>query len=94
MTEVEYKVSLYPSRFLGYQSKARDKGEVKAYISTIWEYCGADYWKFIFSLDFILLLERICLERAFQKIRMKDRCKPYKSFTCKMEWIAHQLYKE
>ncbi len=89
---IKYKVSLYPSKYVGYQSKARDKGEIKAYISTIWEMCDSNFWKFVFWLDYIIVLERICLERGLQKIKMTNRCKPYKNFTCKMEYIAYHLY--
>ena len=92
MTEVEYKVSLYPSKFLAYQSKARGNGEVKAYISTIWKMCDSDFFRFVYWLDFLIVLERICLERGFQKVKMTNRCKPYKNFTCKMEWVAYNLY--
>jgi len=94
MTEVEYKISIYPSKFLGYQSKARNKGEVKVYVSTLLKYAENDFWKFVHWLDAITLIERLCLERGFQKIKMKDRCKRYKdSFGCKMEWVAYQMFK-
>ena len=35
MTEVEYKVSLNSSRFLGYQSKKKQKGTVKVFAHNI-----------------------------------------------------------
>ena len=91
MTNVEYKVSLYPSKYVGYQSKAQGDGIVKTYISTIWKMCDSDFFKFVFWLDFITVLERVCLERGFQKIKMINRCKPYKKHNCKMEWVAYNL---
>lgn len=92
MFEVEYKVSIRPSKHLAYQSKAQNKGIVKTYINNIWDICNDDFCEFVCTLDFIILLERVCLERGFQKIRMKDRCKQYKDFNCKMEWVACNLY--
>ena len=35
----------------------------------------------------IFLLERICLERAFQRIRLRNRCNP-----CRMEPLAQVMY--
>lgn len=87
MTEIEYKISLYPSKCAAYQSKNKDKGEIKLYISTIWKHSkNFDY--FVQWIIYYTIVERICLERAFQKIRMKNRCKP-----CKMEKYALEMYK-
>lgn len=97
MNEVTYKFSTYPSRFLGYQAKKQDTGTVTLYISSIWN----EAEKFDDFLEIFLdtlILERICLERGFQKIRMKNRCKPFTvrspyngnevEFPCKMSYIA------
>jgi len=42
--------------------------------------------KFIKTFIFLIILERICLERGFQKIKMKNRCNP-----CKMEKYAYKI---
>jgi hypothetical protein len=91
--QVDYYLSLYPSKFLGYQAKAQNTGKVTLYISTIWnqmqdstpfEYSLDEFfYVFVDNLIYTLILERVCIERAFQKIRMKDRCNP-----CKMEKYA------
>lgn len=87
---VEYKVSTHPSKFFGYQSKKDNIGKLVIYISTILnsldktnidsndvDECGKSVFdKFVDELITIMLVERCCLERAFQKIRMKNRCKP------------------
>ena len=33
--EIKYKISTFPSKFMGYHSKNKENGEVKSYISTI-----------------------------------------------------------
>ena len=104
--EVDYKISLHPSKFAGYQSKNKNKGEVKIFVSSIWKWVHSWRWTsyfikdeateimfddFVNELKFTLILERICLERAFEKIRMKNRCKPFENFYCKMEKIAYLM---
>lgn len=90
---VNYKISSYQSKFLGYQSKKGNFGVIKLFICTIWKY-SSDFDTFVDNLNYILITERICLERAFQKIKMRDRCKPYDGnnqfgkFGCKMDYIA------
>ena len=81
-----YKISLYPSKFVGYQFKSGATGEVKVFISTIWNH-SITFEDFLEKIIYITILERICLERAFQKIRMKNRCKPF----CKMEKYAIKM---
>lgn len=108
LPKVEYKISLYPSKFIGYQSKKGNKGCVKLYISPIWKYIHSLRWKTYFDEDWIIefmfdefinellytmLLERICLERGFQKIKMKKRCKEYNGFRCKMDYITTLISK-
>lgn len=87
MTNIEYKISTYPSKFAGYQSKSGMNGKVTMYISTIWNY-SENFDDFVNYIVFIVILERICLERAFQKIRMKGRCNP-----CKLEKFAYFMFK-
>ena len=85
MTNINYKVSLYPSKNIGYQSKSGINGEVKVFISTIWTH-STTFEDFVEKIIYITILERICLERAFQKIRMRNRCNP-----CKMEKYAIKM---
>jgi len=92
---INYKLSLFPSKFAGYQSKNKNKGEVKLYISSIWnaqfdphdEFDINFHW-FLEAFLYTMLLERICLERAFQKIRMTNRCVQYEKYRCKMDYIT------
>lgn len=88
MTEVEYIVSLHPSDYVGYQSKNKNNGIVKLHISTIYNNSD-DFDDFVNYCVFTLVLERICLERGFQKIRMKNRCHP-----CKMQKYACEMLRE
>jgi len=41
--QVKYKVSLYPSKYSAYQSKKRKTGEVKLFVSNIWNFCKNFY---------------------------------------------------
>lgn len=106
--KVEYKISLYPSKFLGYQSKNQDTGKITLYISSIWKWVHSWRWTsyfiepeateimfddFLNEFLYTMILERICLERAFQKIRMKKRCEEFNGFTCKMDYIATLICK-
>lgn len=76
MTIVEYKISTYPSRFLGYQAKKQDTGKITLYVSSMYQEAG-NHDDFVELLIDIMVCERICLERAFQKIRMRNRCKEF-----------------
>jgi len=84
-TEVEYKVSTHKSKYEGYQSKKGNTGSVKAFISNLWygvirysKRLGIDIFDlFVESLITIYICERFCLERAFQRIRIKGgACNP------------------
>ena len=96
LNNVEYKISLHPSRFVGYQSKNGNRGEVKLYVGTLWfnnsfeeeKDFEKDFEWFLEDFIHTLILERICLERAFQKIRLKNRCGSFHTFTCKMDYIT------
>lgn len=96
MTEVNYKISTYPSKSFAYQSKNKHNGEVKLFISTIWIH-SKSFEHFVQACIYYTLIERVCLERGFQRIRMKNRCKPYqkdeKKYSCKMEWVTLEMYK-
>ncbi len=90
---VEYIVSSYPSKFLGYKSKNGSKGTVKSYVTSIWNSLEKkEFDAFVKVLIYIMLLERVCLERGFQKIRIRERCKFFDKdgiyYACKMEYIA------
>lgn len=85
MTEVEYIISTYLSKSEGYQSKKGSTGEIKAFITNIWnktkkwaKKLHIDHFDlFVDYLNLIFIHERYCLERAFQKIRIKGgMCKP------------------
>lgn len=81
---VDYLISTKLSKFDGYQSKKGNKGYVKAYISNLWNYAvklglndnDVMEW-FLILINSIFIHERFCLERAFQKIRIKGgMCSP------------------
>lgn len=86
MPEVDYLISTKVNKFLGYQSKKGNRGYVKSYISNIWDITqewtgtlkGEDHvsW-FVRFLVLMIIHERYCLERAFQRIKIKGgMCKP------------------
>jgi hypothetical protein len=93
----EYKISTYQSKFAGYHwTTSTSESRITAYISNIWSFAKQQgksddeiFDRFVKELNFIIILERICLERGFNKIRMKNRCKP-----CKMEKYAREMIKE
>lgn len=85
MTEVEYKISTYPSKSDGYQSKKGLTGEIKIFISTIWSQVKKwstenqidPFETFLDYINSIIIHERYCLARAFQKIKIKGgMCNP------------------
>jgi len=84
MFEVNFKCSLYPSKFAGYQAKSGNKGTITSYISTIWDTTQKELKRredpfelFVKLLNYIQVIERYCLERAFQKLRIKGgMCNP------------------
>ncbi len=85
MHNIKYKISTYPAKNKGYQSKNKTNGIILAYISNIWRLAEKSSMKFeddsfqlfVDFLNYIFIHERFCLERAFQKIRIKgDMCNP------------------
>jgi len=84
--QVTYEISLNPSRFMGYQSKNKQKGMVKIFPINIFN-AIPDFKIFVEEIIYFTILERICLERGFQKIRIKNRCDP-----CKMRKYAITMY--
>ena len=100
---VSYNVSSYPSKFEGYQSKrgSRGTGDIDAkitlFVGEIWKHAGGVFDEFIDHINDILLIERICLERSFQKIRLPSRCKicaPKLIAYCMNEILTHYEMKE
>ena len=83
--QIKYIFSTHLSKFGGYQAKNGKNGTITIFISSIYK-SSMNFEDFVEWLDFYLIVERICLERAFQKIRMKNRCNP-----CKMERYAHVM---
>ena len=88
MPEVEYLVSIRKSKFIGYQSKKVSKGFVKAFLSTLWDDSHQDYYLFVLRLIWVQIHERMCLERGFQKIKIKGgMCNP-----CCVQNCSRQIY--
>lgn len=86
MYDVKYKISTYPAKSHAYQSKKGLEGVITLYISNIWKH-SKSYGRFVVDCIYYIILERVCLERGFQKIRMKNRCNP-----CKMEKYAKEIF--
>lgn len=91
MPSVEFVVSTHFSRFGGYQSKHGTEGTLKLFLPSLWKYARGEFNSFVAEISYTILLERICLERAFQKIRMKNRCDPK---PCKIEQLVKIMYEQ
>lgn len=86
MIEVDFLVSTKVSKFLGYQSKKGNMGYIKSYVSNIWDITsdwveilneGEHFDWFVRFLILMIIHEYYCLERAFQKIKIKGgMCNP------------------
>jgi len=74
--EIEYVISARPSRFMGYQEKSGARGTIKLYVASIYKQHEEEGEPFVDLLILYMLIERFCIERAFQKVRMHQRCKP------------------
>ena len=84
---VEYLISTRKSRFAGYQAKKDNRGSVKVFVSTLSEHTNS-FENFTNALIYYTLHERICLERAFNKIKIKGgMCNP-----CCVENAAIEMY--
>ena len=88
MKNVNYKVSLHKSVSSARWNIKKDKGNIILYVSNIWdEFPNFDY--FIEYCIYYTLMERICLERAFNKVRIKGgRCNP-----CCVVNITKEIYR-
>jgi len=84
MSDIDLHISTHPSKFAGYQAKSGADGTITLFVSTLWEDAHGEYDRFVDKLAYIYLLERVCIERAFQRIRIKNRCEP----VCKLLKIA------
>lgn len=85
-TEVDYIISTFKSKFGAYQSKKGTKGILKLYISSIWSISNNNFEEFLLQLNFFMTVERYCLERAFNKVRIKGgACNP-----CCVHNISHK----
>lgn len=84
MNEIDLHISTHPSEFLGYQAKSGTRGTITLFASSLWKEGRGEFDRFVAELEYVYLLERICIERAFQRIRMKDRCEPF----CKLQKVA------
>jgi len=89
--DVDYRLSLnYSSKYVAYWNINKDFGRITFYLPNIWD-IATDHSLFIEHdhpeecienfIDFLILnelIERICLERAHQKIKLhgRTRCKP------------------
>jgi len=97
---VEYKFLITKNNEnLGYQSKKgikinNPKGLIKIYINNIWIFSNKNFENFFHNLTYTLLIERICLEIAFNKIRIKGgRCNKDKLGICIPQYIAFEIFK-
>ncbi len=97
MSDIDFLVSTKINKFLGYQSKKGNDGYVKSYVSNIWD-ITSDWVKilnngehiawFVRFLILMIIHERYCLERAFQRIKIKGgMCNP-----CCIEKISDQTF--
>ena len=83
---MEYKISTFQSKYNAYWKVKQQIPMITFYVSTLWKSSENDFDTFVDHLIFLHILERICLERRFQHIRMKNRCKP-----CKMWKYAQYI---
>ena len=98
----------YDSATIGYHNTfGNGRGQVKLMLGTFdramrdisnnkWDPAASDY-DFSYLVEYMIqtiVLERVCLERAFERIRMHDRCKPLKvdrDYSCKMDYISELM---
>jgi len=89
--DINYKVSLYKAKTMARFNKNKNKGNIILYISNIWNIDKNKLLSFNHFVEWCIyftLVERICLERAHNKIKIKGgKCKP-----CCVEEIAFHIY--
>ena len=90
--DINYKISFYKAKTMARWNINKDKGNIILYISNIWNMIDKKSKVFEYFVEWCIyftLMERICLERAFNKIKIKGgRCNP-----CCIEEIASEIYK-
>ena len=88
MLEVTYKISLYKGKPPARWNINKNKAKITLYISNIWKELNS-FDKFMEGLIYSILSERICVERAYNKIRIKGgRCNP-----CCITNVAFEMWK-
>jgi hypothetical protein len=93
LPDVDYVVSMFMSEFAAYQSKSgikacNPRGKITMYITRIWKETQNDVEKFTRYLIYYTFLETACIQRAFSRIRMKNRCKHCKLWNPCMDAIV------
>jgi hypothetical protein len=93
MTDIDYNISTYPSKYHGYW---KPTGKINLYVSTMWKEMDDGFKdldadkqidEFMNHLSNITLIETICFYRGKEKIKMKNKCKPH----CKVARLANYL---
>ena len=83
--DVDYLYNLNPSKFPAYWNINKNGGKITFHLGEIWDHSqteltgdiGDEFDCFLDDLIFYDLSERICLERAHEKIKIKGgHCKP------------------
>lgn len=92
-TEIDYKISLYPSKYHGFW---KPNGKINIYISKIWGDMN-DFFsdsseeekvdEFTKDMRNVILIETICLYRGKAKTKLKNKCLPH----CKVARVANYL---
>ena len=91
--EIDYKISLYPSKYHGYW---RSNGKINIYVSKIWKDMNDAYSdksdeekvdEFTNDLRNVMLIETLCFYRGKNKLKVKNKCLPH----CKVARVANYL---
>ena len=95
INEIMYTVSARHCTHMGYHSKRGTTGIVRVNACEIWK-GSPSVEKFTRMLCFITLLETICIHRAFNKVHVKNRCKPITidtlRYDCVVDWVATEMW--
>ena len=87
---IDYAVTTNPSsKYLAIYFTNNGNGLIMSYISPIWNN-NPNFKQFIRKLIFIEIIERICMEIKFQKIKIKNSCRP----VCKLNKYAEVMMNE
>lgn len=86
--KVNYKTSLFPSKKATRWNINKEKGDITIYVTNIWNN-SKDFDDFVEGCIFFTLVERICIERAYNKIKIKGgHCNP-----CCVRETAIKIYR-